>query len=82
MPQRRNLLQPGHRRHRAVAQALQHDPTALIPELPTASTADIRPGNLSSGSERSDPGVSIPLVQNIRRVSPRRGKGGPVWLKQ
>jgi hypothetical protein len=50
-----------------MAQALQHDQTALIAELSTTGTADINPGN-SSGSELSNAVVSIPLVQNIRQV--------------
>jgi hypothetical protein len=50
-----------------MAQALQHDTTALIPELPTTGSADINPGN-SSGKEPSNAVVSIPLVQNIRQV--------------
>ncbi len=52
-----------------MAQALQHDPTALIPELPTTGTANISTGNVPSGSERGDAVVSIPLVQNIRQVT-------------
>ena len=71
MPERGNLLQPegSQHRHRAMAQALQHDQTALIAELPTAGAADIIAPNASSGSERSDAVVSIPLVQNIRQVT-------------
>ena len=53
-----------------MAQTLQHDPTALISELPTTSTANIGPDTASSGSGRSDAVVSIPLVQNIRQVRP------------
>jgi hypothetical protein len=52
-----------------MAQALQHDPTALISELPAASTANIGADTAPSGSERSDAVVFIPLVQNIRQVS-------------
>ena len=53
-----------------MAQALQHDPTALISELPTTGTANISTGTASSGSERTNAVVSIPLVQNIRQVRP------------
>jgi hypothetical protein len=52
-----------------MAQALQHDPTALIPELPIACTTNIGAENPPSGSEVRDAVVSIPLVQNIRQVS-------------
>jgi hypothetical protein len=71
MPQLRNLLQleGSQRRHRAMAQALQHDQTALVPKLPAARTADISPGHPRSGSDRSNAVVSSPLVQNIRQVS-------------
>lgn len=57
-----------------MAQALQHNTTALIPELSATSTADINPRN-PSGSERSNAIVSIPLVQNIRQVSPVNAVG-------
>ena len=74
LPQRRNLLQPqgGKYRHRAMAQALQHDQTALIAGLPTTGAADIIARNASPGSERINTVVSIPLVQNIRQFSSRR----------
>ncbi|ABQ33477.1 hypothetical protein BBta_1237 [Bradyrhizobium sp. BTAi1] len=52
-----------------MAQALQHDPTALIAELPAPGAANIGADTAASGSERSDAVVSIPLVQNIRQVS-------------
>ena len=54
VPERGNLLQPegGHRRHRAMAQALQHDPTAFISELSAAGTAD-DPRPQSSHLDRS-----------------------------
>lgn len=42
----------------------QHDPTALIAELPVPGTANIGADTAASGSERSDAVVSIPLVQN------------------
>ena len=51
-----------------MAQALQHDQAALIAELSTTGTADINHNN-SSGSERGNAVVSIPLVQNIRQVN-------------
>src|SRR5208337_4998086 len=71
MPQRRNLLQPGgsHRRHRAMAQSIQHDPTALILELSAASTPNIHSPIAAPGSQLPDAIVSIPLVQNIRQVN-------------
>src|SRR5208283_4179745 len=71
MPQRRNLLQPegSHRRHRAMAQSIQHDPTALILELSAASTPNIHSPIASPGSQLPDAIVSIPLVQNIREVT-------------
>src|SRR5271154_6345660 len=71
MPQRRNLLQPkgSHRRHRALAQSIQHDPAALILELSAASTSNIHSPIASPGSQLPDAIVSIPLVQNIRQVS-------------
>ena len=50
-----------------MAQALQHDQTALIAELSTTGSADINPGN-SSGSEPGHAVVSIPLVQSIRQI--------------
>ena len=70
MPQRRNLLQPegSHRRHRAMAQSLQHDPAALILELSAASTPNIHSPIASPRSQLPDAIVSIPLVQNIRQV--------------
>jgi hypothetical protein len=70
MPQRRDLLQPkgSHRRHRAMAQALQHDPAALIAELPASCTANFVARNTPSGSEPLDAVASVPLVQNIRQV--------------
>jgi hypothetical protein len=52
-----------------MAQALQHHQTALIAELPTTGAADIIAPNASSGSQRINTVVSIPLVQNIRQVS-------------
>lgn len=52
-----------------MAQAIQHDPTALISELPAASTANIGADTAATGSERCDAVVSIPLAQNIRQVS-------------
>src|SRR5271155_3692385 len=82
MPQRRNLLQSegGHRLHRAMAQSIQHDPAALILELPAAGTPNIHSPIASAGSELPDAIVSIPLVQNIRQVrskiSVRSGIGG------
>ncbi len=54
-----------------MAQALQHDPTAVISELPAAGAANISADTAASGSERSDAVVSIALVQNIRQVRPR-----------
>ena len=54
-----------------MAQALQHDPTALISELSPAGTANIGTYTAASGSERGDAVVSIPLVQNIRQVTRR-----------
>jgi hypothetical protein len=62
MLEQRNILQPegGHRRHRAMAQPLQHDPTALVAALSATRAADIRAGNPPFGSERSDAGVSNP----------------------
>jgi len=54
-----------------MAQTLQHDPTALIPELPPAGTANIGTDTAASVSERGDAVVSIPLVQNIRQVRRR-----------
>src|SRR5271165_4509837 len=71
MPQRRNLLQPegSHRRHRAMAQSIQHDPTALILELSAASTPNIHSPIAAPGSQLPDAIVSIPLVQNIRQVN-------------
>src|SRR5271155_4347745 len=70
MPQRRNLLQPegSHRRHRAMAQSIQHDPAALILELSTASTPNIHSPIASPGLQLPDAIVSIPLVQNIHQV--------------
>jgi len=59
--------------HRAMAQALQHHQTALIAELPTTGAADIIAPNASSGSERINAVVSIPLVQNIRQVISANG---------
>ena len=55
-----------------MAQALQHHQTALIAELPTTGAADTIAPNASSGSERINAVVFIPLVQNknIRRVTP------------
>ena len=52
-----------------MAQALQHDRTALIAELPAPGAANIGADTAASGSERSDAVVSIPLVQNIRQVT-------------
>lgn len=52
----------GSHRYRALAQALQHDQTALIAELSTTGSADISASN-PSGSERGNTVVSIPLVQ-------------------
>ena len=71
VPQWRDLLQPEGSQgcDPAMAQALQHDQTALIPELSTASTADVGPRSDPSGSDHSNAIVSIPLVQNIRQVS-------------
>src|SRR5579864_3603038 len=71
MPQRRNLLQSerSHRRHRAVAQALQHDPAALILELSAARAPNIHSLIVSTGSELRNAIISKPLVQNIRQVS-------------
>ena len=71
VPQRGNLLQSegGDCRHRAMAQPLQHDPTALIFGLPAARTANIVANNAPSGSEHSDAIISVPLVQNIRQVT-------------
>ena len=59
-----DLLQPegSHRCYRALAQALQHDQTALIAELSTTGSAHISASN-PSGSERGNTVVSIPLVQ-------------------
>src|SRR5271155_1043674 len=70
MPKRRNLLQPegSHRRNRAMAQSIRHDPAALILELSAASTPNIHSLIASAGSELPDAIVSIPLVQNIRQV--------------
>ena len=70
VPQWRDLLQPEGSQgcDPAMAQALQHDQTALIPELSTASTADVGPRSDPSGSDHSNAIVSIPLVQNIRQV--------------
>ena len=65
VPQRGNLLQPQG------GNALQHHQTALIAELPTTGAADIIAPNASSGSERINAIVSIPLVQNIRQVNRR-----------
>ena len=74
MPQRRNLLQSegSHRRHRAMAQSIQHDPAALILELSAASTPNIHSPIAPPGSQLPDAIVSIPLVQNIRQVTRQR----------
>ena len=71
MPQRGNLLQPegSHCRHRAMAQALQHDPTALIAGLPAARTANIVTTMLHLDQSAADAIISVPLVQNIRQVT-------------
>ena len=57
-----------HRRHRAMAQSIQHDPTALILEQSAASTPNIHSPIAPPGSQLPDAIVSIPLVQNIRQV--------------
>ena len=71
-----DLLQPegSHRCYRALAQALQHDQTALIAELPATGAADIVAGSAASGSERGYAVVSISLVQNIRQVKSTTAK--------
>ena len=57
-----------------MAQALQHDQTALIAELPATGAADIVAGSAASGSERGYAVVSISLVQNIRQVTGTDGE--------
>ena len=71
VPQRGNLPQSegGYCRHRAMAQPLQYDPTALIFGLPATRTANIVANNAPSGSEHSDAIISVPLVQNIRQLT-------------
>ena len=61
-------------RQRAMAQSIQHDPTALILELSAASTTNIHNSIASPGSQLPDAIVSIPLVQNIRQVTPPDGQ--------
>src|ERR1700689_841429 len=77
MPQRRNLLQPerSHRRHRAMAQSIQHEPAALFLELSATSAPNIHSQIASAGSELHDAIISIGLVQNIRQVR-AEGPGG------
>lgn len=51
-----------------MAQALQRDLSALIPELLAARTADNDAGGAPSGSERSNAVGSVLPVKNIRQV--------------
>jgi hypothetical protein len=74
MPQRRDLLQPkgSHRRHRAMAQALQHDQAALIAGLQTASATDIQP---VPRAPRSGGGDAITSLRRWYKISVRpRGR--------
>ena len=54
-----------------MAQSIQHDQATLILELSAASTPNIHSPITSPGSQLRDAIVSIPLVQNIRQVSPK-----------
>jgi hypothetical protein len=45
-----------------MAQALQHDSTALISKLPAAGTTSIGADTAASGSERRNAVITIPLV--------------------
>src|SRR5271169_1872916 len=67
MPQRRNLLQPegSHRRHRAMAQLIRHDPAAFILGLSAASTPNIHSPIASPGSQLPDAIISIPQVRGF-----------------
>ena len=69
MPQRRNVLQPegSHRRRRAMAQSIQHDPAALI-ALSAASTPNIHSPIASAGSE-------LPDCNNLHSAGPKYPSG-------
>ena len=73
--QRRNLLQPERStdRHRAMAQALQHDQTALSAQLSAAGAADIRALGSPPRWDHANAVISIPLVQKIHQVNISRG---------
>src|SRR5271155_1995454 len=84
MPQRRNLLQPegSHRRHRAMAQSIQHDPTVtgssfggapvgIIRLWPILSTAQLRDRfNESPASVEATPATTTKpsIAEFIRRL--------------
>lgn len=52
----------------AMTQALQHDPTALVSQLPTVSPADTNADIAASGLECRNAVVFILASANIRRV--------------